>query len=146
MGSERGITALNAFLREVADRPFQWGVWDCLTFTNEAFRRMHGAGWADDWVGRYIAPGGLLTRSELRMEYGHQNIEDALAERLARSYGVPPRGALVIGGKDVVEAGYLGVGFGISVGTRAAFLSRDGVVYCDIEMIESAWVRSDDAT
>jgi len=141
VGSERGITALNEFLREVADRPFEWGVWDCLTFTNEAFRRMHGAGWADDWVGRYIAPDGLLTRSQLRMEYGHQNIEDALAERLTRSYGVPPRGALVVGGKDVVEAGYLGVGFGISVGTRAAFLSRGGVVYSDIEMIESGWVR-----
>jgi len=54
---------------------------------------------------------------------------------------VPPRGALVVGGKDAVEAGYLGVGFGISVGMRAAFLSRGGVVYSDIEMIESGWVR-----
>lgn len=138
MGPER---SLNAFLREVADRPFEWGVWDCLIFTNEAFKRMHGVGWADDWMGRYIAPDGLLTRSQLRREYGHQNLEHALESRLTRSYGVPPRGALVVGGKDVVEAGYLGVGFGISVGTRAAFLSRGGVVYSGIEMIDSGWVR-----
>ena len=145
MGSERGLKALNAFLREVSDRPFDWGVWDCLIFTNEAFRRMHGFGWADDWIGRYIAHGGLLTRQQLRMEYGHQTIEDALCERLSQAYNVPPRGALVVGGPETVEAGYLGVGFGIAVGTSAAFLSRRGVIYCPIETIDSAWVMNDDA-
>jgi len=145
MGSERSVKALNAFLREVKDRPFEWGAWDCLIFTNEAFRRMHGAGWADDWIGRYITQGGLLTRHQLRIEYGHQTIEDALCERLSRAYSVPPRGALVVGGSDAVEAGYLGVGFGIAVGTSAAFLSRLGVVYCPIETATSAWVIKDDA-
>lgn len=149
MGPQRGLKALHAFLREVADRPFEWGVWDCLTFTNAAFRRMHGQGWAEDWAGRYIDAGRdksrLLTRMELRREYGYQTIEDALCDRLSRAYDVPPRGALVVGGSEVIQPGYLGVGFGIAVGTSAAFLSAAGVVYSPIEYIDSAWVRHDDA-
>jgi hypothetical protein len=145
VGPERGLKALHAFLREVGGRPFEWGVWDCLIFTNAAFRSMHGKGWADDWVGRYIDAGRLLTRMELRREYGHQTVEDALCERLLRAYDIPPRGALVVGGPEVIQPGYLGVGFGIAVGTSAAFLSASGVVYSPIESIDSAWVRHDDA-
>lgn len=145
MGSEGSIKALNGFLREVSNRPFEWGIWDCLIFTNTAFRRMHGEGWADDWVGRYIDAGRLLTRFQLRSEYGYQTIEDALYDRLSRAYDVPPRGALVVGSHEVIQPGYLGVGFGIAVGTSAAFLSASGVIYLPIETIESAWVRHDDA-
>lgn len=139
------MTALHAFLREVQDRPFQWGVWDCLIFTNEAWRRMHGAGWADDWLGRYIASGRPLTRSGLRREYGHETIEGALCERLVRSGRFPPRGALVIGSRRILKASRMGIGFGISVGTSAAFLSSAGLVYYPIESIDSAWVRNDAA-
>lgn len=145
MGPQDRIKKLHAFLRHVGQRPFEWGVWDCLIFTNEAFRAMDGIGWADDWIGRYIAQNGLLTRNQLRREYGHQSIDDALCDRFSRACGVPPRGALVVGGTDMIEAGYLGVGFGISVGTSAAFLSASGVVYCPIETIDSAWVRDDAA-
>lgn len=145
MGTQDRIKKLHAFLRHVGPRPFEWGAWDCLIFTNEAFRAMDGVGWADDWIGRYIALGGLLTRNQLRSEYGYQSIDDALCERFSRVCGVPPRGALVVGGPDVITAGYLGVGFGISVGASAAFLSASGVVYCPIETIDSAWVRDDAA-
>ena len=145
MGQEGSIKALHAFLREVANRPFEWGVWDCLIFTNTAFRRMYGTGWGDDLAGRYMDAGRPLTRFQLRREYGYQNVEDALSERLSQAYNVPPRGALVVGSSGVIQARYMGVGFGISVGSNAAFLSESGVVYYPIEYIDSAWVRNDDA-
>lgn len=145
MGQEGSIKALHAFLRDVSDRPFEWGVWDCLIFTNTAFQHMYGCGWADDWMGRYMAGNRPLTRFQLRREYGHNTLEDALCARLTRAYDVPPRGALVVGGASVIDPRYMGVAFGLSVGSNAVFLSTGGVVYCPIEHVESAWVRNDDA-
>ena len=141
MGPENRISELHSFLKEVKDRPFKWGVWDCLIFTNEAFRRMDGEGWADDLLNRYMANGAPLTRVQIRREYGYETIDDMLADRLERSFDVPPRGALVTSSETFLNAGYLGSGFGISVGSSAAFLSDTGVVYYPIEYIDSAWVR-----
>jgi len=141
MGPENRISELHSFLKEVKDRPFKWGVWDCLIFTNEAFRRMDGEGWADDLLNRYMANGAPLTRVQIRREYGYENLDDMLADRLERSFDVPPRGALVTSSETFLNAGYLGSGFGISVGSSAAFLSDTGVVYYPIEYIDSAWVR-----
>lgn len=141
MGSENRISQLNAFLKEVKDRPFEWGVWDCLIFTNEAFRRMDGEGWGDDLLSRYTQGDKLLTRAQIRYEYGYQTVDDMLQDRMQRAYDVPPRGALVTSSVTSLRAEYLGVGFGISVGSSAAFLSEQGVVYCPIEYIDSAWVK-----
>jgi hypothetical protein len=141
MGPENRISELHSFLKEVKDRPFKWGVWDCLIFTNEAFRRMDGEGWADDLLSRYMANGVPMTRVQIRREYGYETIDDMLADRLERSFDVPPRGALVTSSETFLNAGYLGSGFGISVGSSAAFLSDKGVVYYPIEYIDSAWVR-----
>jgi hypothetical protein len=141
MGPENRISELHSFLKEVKDRPFKWGVWDCLIFTNEAFRRMDGEGWADDLLNRYMANGVPMTRVQIRREYGYETLDDMLADRLDRSFDVPPRGALVTSSETFLNAGYLGSGFGISVGSSAAFLSDTGVVYYPIEYIDSAWVR-----
>lgn len=141
MGSENRISQLHSFLKEVKDRPFEWGVWDCLIFTNEAFRRMDGEGWADDLLNRYMDGGKPMTRVQIRQEYGYETLDDMLKDRLQRSYDVPPRGALVTSSETFLNAGYLGSGFGISVGSSAAFLSDEGVVYYPIEYIDSAWVK-----
>lgn len=141
MGPQNRISELHSFLKEVKDRPFKWGVWDCLIFTNEAFRRMDGEGWADDLLNRYMSNGAPMTRVQIRREYGYENIDDMLADRLERSFDVPPRGALVTSSETFLNAGYLGSGFGISLGSSAAFLSDTGVVYYPIEYIDSAWVR-----
>jgi hypothetical protein len=141
MGPENRISQLHSFLREVKDRPFEWGVWDCLIFTNEAFRRMDGEGWADDLLTRYMINGAPMTRLQIKREYGYESLEDMLTDRLKRSYDVPPRGALVTSSETFLNAGYLGSGFGISIGSSAAFLFDSGVVYYPIEYIDSAWVR-----
>lgn len=129
------ITSLTTYLREIADKPFRLGRHDCLTFSNEAWRRMYGVGWADDWVGRYIS---ARNADDLRTIFGHETLAEAVDTRLTRCVGIPPRCALVTG----VEAGgwLTGRSFGICVGTHAAFLSRSGVVYLPIDTIDNAWV------
>lgn len=139
------MKALNEFLREVHSRSFKWGVWDCLIFTNEAWRRMHGEGWADDWVGRYLVGKRPMTFPKLLIEFQASSVEDALQSRLTRASKVPPRGALVLGGEKIITASGPGIKFGICVGSSAAFLSGGGVVYYPIEYIDSAWVRNDAA-
>lgn len=132
---------LNSFLKQVDRKPFQWGAWDCLIFTNEAFRKMHGEGWADDLLNRYLQGDRLLTRSQIRKEYGYDDVESMLRDRLVQAYDIPPRGALVLSNKANMTSNYLGVSFGLAVGMSAAFLSEQGLVYCPIETIDSAWVK-----
>ena len=49
-----GKIELNSYLDKMIDIPFEWGVHDCFTFTNGAFRAMYGVGYADDWEGLYM--------------------------------------------------------------------------------------------
>jgi len=142
MGSDASINALHTYLREVADEPFKWGVHDCFTFTNTAFRRMHGEGWADDWANRYLNGDKLpFKRTILQSEYGFETFEDAVDTKLKRVDNVPPRGALVTTSEGVPRTWYVGAAMGIAVGSSAAFLSTDGVVYLPIETIDNAWVK-----
>ena len=131
--------SLNAYLKAVRRKPFTWGAHDCLTFTNDAFRAMHGNGWADDWLGRYMDGDRILRRRELKSEFGHSDFFKAVDERLDRVDGVPPMGALVT--TDKARRWVTGVAMGICTGTKAAFLDKDGVVYLSIDDINGAWVK-----
>ena len=139
MGSS--VKALNAYLRKCAGRKFEWGVHDCFTFTNGAFAAMYGAGWADDWLGRYMIDGRPMRRDELRKEFGYSTLTQAIDQRLQRVSYIPPRGSLVTydGGRKWVT----GAAFGISVGMRAAFLDREGVIYIPIELTQKRWVKNE---
>lgn len=129
-------SSLNAYLREVAHTPFRLYRHDCLTFTNEAWRRMYGRGWADDWLGRYHV---ARTDKDLRTEFGFDTLEAAVNARLKPCVGIPPRGALVTG---IGNGGWLtGKAFGIALGSNAAFLSGPGVIYQPITDILNAWVE-----
>ena len=134
--------SLNEYLKEAADIPFEWGVHDCLTFTNEAWRRMYGYGWADDWLGRYMIeqPYGIrpMRREQLQSEFGYFSFAEAVDERLKRIKHVPPRGALVATKK--AERWAIGHALGICNGIKCAFLSHNGVLYLPVDDVDKAWV------
>jgi hypothetical protein len=133
------LDALQDYLREVADRPFVWGAHDCLTFTNEAWHRMHGHGFADDWLGRYLGRSGRpLSRRTLAQVYGHPTLQRALDARLMRWEAVPPRGALVVARANRNRS--FDYAMGIANGEKAAFLLAAGVVYLDIDHVAGSWV------
>ena len=133
---------LNAYLKSVADLPFKWGQNDCLTFTNGAWQAMHGQGWADDWIGRYMKRTSygnrLMRKDELRVEFGFLTFAEAVDQRLTRVDHIPPRGSLVIA-KQAMGGG-IGYSMGICVGAKAAFLSRAGVIYKSVTDISEAWI------
>jgi hypothetical protein len=133
---------LNSYVKRVKDTPFKWGHHDCLTFTNGAWRSMYGRGWADDWLGRYMVETSYGERpmrgDQLRNEFGFFSFIEAVDEKLTRVDCVPPRGALVV--TDKAEKWGIGYGMGISMGIKAAFLSRKGVIYMPVTDIAKAWI------
>lgn len=139
MGTSESLTA---YLKEVSDKPFRWGQHDCLIFTNTAWQRMHGAGWADDWLGRYMKDDRPRSRAQLRAEYGWRNLRDAVDARLRRIEHFPPTGSLVTTAHTPHGSFYLGVAFGIAVGARAAFVGIEGLVYLPLEYVQNAWVAA----
>tara|TARA_R110002153_G_scaffold61233_2_gene165349 strand:- start:53 stop:418 length:366 start_codon:yes stop_codon:yes gene_type:complete len=86
---------LNAYIKTVRGDEFVWGQHDCLTFTNDAFKAMYGAGWADDWLGRYMDGTRILGRNELKTEFGFGEFSKAVDTKLIQINHVPPLGALV---------------------------------------------------
>lgn len=137
------IEQLFYYLDEIKDKRFRWGKHDCFTFTNEAWRRMYGAPWADaHWTGSYLDPYALpVTVADLRARFpAYRDVAAAVDLRLRRVPYTPPRGALV-----AVETGEgshrLGLAFGIVTGVHAAFLAARGVRYVHIEDITHAWVN-----
>jgi len=135
---------LNEYLKASKARPFAWGKHDCLTFTNEAWQRMYGYGWADDWIGNYMDGKRVIRRSELRTKlwkmHGVNTLEEAIDTRWRRVDGVPPLGALVTTKK--ARKWITGVAMGVCSGTKAAFLDKAGVIYLPLDDIDSAWVTT----
>ena len=76
------IDALNQYILDVRDIPFNWHTNDCFMFTNNAFRAMYGQGWADDWVGKYIKNGKYLKRDELRSEGSRLELNSRQSETI----------------------------------------------------------------
>ena len=130
---------LNDYLKSVKDKSFEWGKHDCLTFTNSAFRAMYGEGWADDWLGRYMEGSRIFRRDELRKEFGFSTFTCAVDNKLSRINHIPPLGALITTKKS--QRWVIGVAMGICTGTKAVFLSKEGMLYLPLDYIHQAWVK-----
>ena len=131
--------SLNAYIRSVNNKPFEWGKHDCLTFTNGAYRAMYGEGWAEDWLNRYMKNSTLLKRDGLRKEYGFSSFTSAVDKKLTRIDYIPPLGALVTTKKTRRWA--IGVAMGICTGSKAVFLSEKGLLHLPLDYIYQSWIK-----
>lgn len=125
------------YLRNYPCEPLVPGENDCLTFTDGAWRAMHGHGWAAaDWIGQYASQGRFLGRHSLIKTFGFDNILEAIDARLCRVAHVPPFGALVA----APGRGVFGQALGICTGHHAAMIGKDGLCRIDIQDITASWV------
>ena len=133
--------SLNRYLKSVSDILFEWGKNDCLTFTNNAYKAMYNEGWADDWLGRYGESSNILRRKELEKEFGFKikQLPEKISSKLKPINYVPPLGALVTTKKS--NTWIIGLAMGISTGTKAVFLSKEGVLYLPLDCIHQAWIK-----
>jgi hypothetical protein len=130
---------LNRYLNDMRGKPFSWGQHDCLTFTNDAFHAMYGRGWADDWLGRYMEGNRVFSRKELIKEFGYSDFTKAVDKKLQRVDNIPPLGALVTTKES--QRWIIGVAMGICTGTKAVFLSKEGLLFLPVGYIHQAWVK-----
>ncbi len=128
---------LNIYLSNLEGIPFEWGTHDCFTFSNGAFRAMYGVGYADDWIGRYMNGSSPMGATGLRREFKHSTLSNGLSSKL-RKVEQPVFGSLVTSSQ--AQRWVIGASLGISIGSRAVFLSREGLIRHNIEDVESAWV------
>lgn len=128
---------LNDYLYKVVDKPFEWGVHDCFTFTNGAWQAMYGHGWADDWVGKYMTEGQPMRRDQLRKTFKFSDFNRAVSSKL-EPFDRPVFGSLVTTKKS--QRWVIGVAMGISLGSRCVFLSKNGLVKLHAGDVESCWV------
>ena len=134
------LDALNDYIAEMRNVPFQWHTNDCFMFTNNAYRAMYGEGWADDWAGKYLKNGLYMKRDQLRKTFGAQTLEEAIDRKLQRIDRIPPKGALVT--TDKTRRWVIGDALGIAIGTKAIFLSEKGISSLQIDFIKNAWVKA----
>jgi hypothetical protein len=98
---------------------------------------MYGAGYADDWIGRYMNKNSPKSRKSMLKEFSHTTLFDGLASKLRRT-DQPIFGSLVTTSK--CKHWVTGCSLGISVGSRAVFLSESGLFKVNVEDVESSWV------
>ena len=134
MGSE----VLTSYLKAQRGRPFKLGEHDCFTFTNEAWRVMHGVGYGDKLIGKYADLGQKDFAKLMKKTFGHIGLIDALDHGLTRVTGFPPKGALVI--SQSARPYFTGYALGIAYGVNAVFLGDDDVSFMPITEINGAWI------
>jgi hypothetical protein len=138
-----GQKQLNDYLREVKDKPFRWGEHDCLIFSNNAFAAYHGFGYAEEWFGRYSRDGKPKKTADMRQEFGVEFFDEMIGSKLTQISHIPPKGAIVATSNTAERhcaVRFIPYALGISVGTKAAFLSPNGVLYLPLDDVAKAWV------
>jgi len=131
--------SLNQYIAEVRLKPFVFTEHDCLTFTNNAFRKMYGEGWADDWLGRYDK--GSRPK-QLQEEFGYKSLLKGIDDKLTRIKYVPPLGALIA--TKEAERWITGFSLGISNGKCGVFLSEKGLMQLPFDVVNYSWIRQNE--
>lgn len=132
------FTRLNDYIEEIKRRPFTWGTHDCLVFTNTAFTKMYGKGYADDWVGIYYDNGRNVPIKELKKRFDYSNLKDAISDRLLEKK-IPAIGDLVLTKKSAAHVWYIGAALGICLGNRAAFVGTHRLEFLHLDEIDYVW-------
>lgn len=133
-----GPESLTSYVKSQRGRQFKLGEHDCFTFTNDAWRVLHGVGYADGFIGKYADLGPKEFAKLMKDSFGHVDLIDALDNGLSRVDGFPPKGALVV--SKSARPYFTGYALGIACGVNAVFLGEDDLEYIPITEIDGAWV------
>ena len=132
------VDLLIGYVKAHKSKPFVLGEHDCFTFTNGAWRAMHGHGYADQFVGRYAGLGKKAIAKLMWECFNASDLIKALDAGLHRVETFPPKGALVV--TKNARPYFTGYALGLAMGVNAVFLGDDGLIYTPIDEIEGAWV------
>lgn len=113
-----GAASLNEYLARVRDKPFEWGVHDCVQFARKAAEAQTGA--------QFPLPEYSGLRGALAL-FKRICLVSELDKRFQRCAHVPPVGSIVAAQDTEREA--IGYRLGVVVSDKAAFVSPIGLVF-----------------
>lgn len=115
-----------------ADRPFEWGTWDCGLMAADCVQAMTGVDIAAEFRGRYKTAKGAR-----RVMRGDMS---TMMTRVAATYGMPEiMPTLARRGDMVMVDTPLGAALGICIGARVACTGPDGLVFVPLSSALRAW-------
>ncbi|MBC2731386.1 hypothetical protein [Thiobacillus sp.] len=115
-----------------ADRPFEWGTWDCGLMAANCVQAMTGVDIAAEFRGRYKTAKGA--RRVMRGAMGE------MMTRVAATYGMPEIDIrLAQRGDMVMIETPLGEALGICTGPTVACTGPDGLVFRPMSRALRAW-------
>lgn len=127
------------YIEDVREKRFKLHSFDCLTFTNEAFRIIHGRGWADDYLD--VIKSGSRYKG-LQAILAHTKTKDgleALDTIMKRAGKYPERGSLVAG--QPTNKRLFDYALGISDGRYSIFLNKPhGLTFVETHLCRGSWV------
>jgi hypothetical protein len=116
-----GAASLSDYLASVRDKPFEWGVHDCVQFARGAAEAQTGAEFPLPEYSGLRGALALCKRICLIAE---------LDKRFARCKHVPPIGSIVA--VQDTERESIGYRLGVVVSDKAAFVSPSGLVFAKL--------------
>jgi hypothetical protein len=116
-----GADSLNSYLESVRDKPFEWGVHDCVLFAKGAAEAQTGAEFP---IPEYVGLRGAIDLCKRIC------LVSELDKRFERCGHVPPVGSIVAV-QDTLRAG-IGYRLGVVVSDKAAFVSPKGLVFAKL--------------
>lgn len=131
---------LQAWIDQTRYMRFSWGVHDCFIFTNTAWRKMTGFGYADDWYDRYYNKDYRpLTRKEMQLEFGYSELYEALDQKLERVPVTKKEYGNLVGTSKWSERNTTGVALGICLGNSSVFVGARELQFIPSNEVQFAW-------
>ena len=131
---------LLVWIEENKERRFSWGVHDCFVFTNIAWRKMTGRGYADEWYDRYYDRNYRpLSTDQMRKEFGYQEVYQALDCKLKRVDVSSVEYGNLVGTTERSFKNTKRVALGICLGDTSVFVGTRRLEFLPTNDIEFAW-------
>lgn len=125
---ENSLQNLNKFLIEKKSVPFEWGTWDCCTFSADCVLTMTGEDKLEIFRGTYDSK---YTAAKMLREIGSGTLDSTLRDHLGDT--IPPhrawRGDLAIHKNNV----------GVCVGMYAYFVAEKGLMLISMSDIDKVY-------
>ena len=127
------------YIEEVRERKFRLHSFDCLTFSNEGFKKIYGKGWAEDYLD-VIKSGSRYKGLKAILKYTDTaNGLEALDTIMDRVGTFPQRGALVAA--QTKDKRLFDFALGISDGRYSIFLNNpQGLIFLETHLCQGAWL------
>ncbi len=128
---------LGKYIDAHRNKPFEWGVNDCITFANGAVIAQTGGGFCDDWCGKASTSKEAIKFFRQRLTAGdYVGPLNMVDKRLKRGQGFPPRGSIIA---REIDDGFTGYALGVTLNNKAAFVDVGGLVFNPIISADKWW-------